>query len=93
VYHIQVVLRGHADFAQLLQSVESVMLVLEYFLDDATSKALYDRHLIATRDAKHLRTATDDSTSEEELIRMHARTRLSYSCVFSSSMLYSYTQS
>uniref|UniRef100_K3WE06 Uncharacterized protein n=1 Tax=Globisporangium ultimum (strain ATCC 200006 / CBS 805.95 / DAOM BR144) TaxID=431595 RepID=K3WE06_GLOUD len=75
VYHIQVVLRGHADFAQLLQSVESVMLVLEYFLDDATSKALYDRHLIATRDAKHLRTATDDSTSEEELIRMHARTR------------------
>ncbi|KAF1325479.1 hypothetical protein FI667_g9154, partial [Globisporangium splendens] len=75
VYHIQVALRSHADFAQLLESVESAALVLEYFLDDTTSKALYDRHLIATRDAKHLRAATDDSTGEEELIRMHERTR------------------
>lgn len=78
--HIQVALRSHEDFACVLANVESVALVLEYFLDDATSKALYDRQLIATRDAKHLRSSTAFMTlkgeeSEEELIRMHERTR------------------
>lgn len=78
--HIQVALRSHADFARVLANVESAALVLEYFLDDATSKALYDRQLIATRDAKHLRssaafTTLKDEESEEELIRMHERTR------------------
>lgn len=74
MYHIQVALRSHSDFAQVLESVESAALVLEYFLDDATSKALYDRQLISTRDAKHLR-ATGEFASEEEMIRMHERTR------------------
>lgn len=78
VCHIQVALRSHADFARVLACVESAALVLEYFLDDATSKALYDRQLIATRDAKHLRVASamgGGEESEEELIRMHERTR------------------
>lgn len=82
VCHIQVALRSHADFAQVLASVESAALVLEYFLDDATSRALYDRQLLATRDAKHLRSSSiaaansiTHDESEEELIRMHERTR------------------
>lgn len=80
VNHIQVALRSHDDFAQLLERVEGAALVLEFFLDDSTSRALYERHLITTPDAKHLRGGAgsgDDggAASEEELIRMHERTR------------------
>ncbi|TYZ68230.1 hypothetical protein PybrP1_005508, partial [[Pythium] brassicae (nom. inval.)] len=80
VSHIQVALRSHEDFAQLLARVEGAALVLEFFLDDATSRALYERELLATPDAKHLRggsrsTAGDSGASDDELIRLHERTR------------------
>jgi len=68
VTHIQVALRTNPDFSRLLTSTDSIAVVLEYFLDDATSKALYDRSLIASRDAKHLRVVDEDN--EEEMIRV-----------------------
>lgn len=83
VHHIQVALRSHVDFAQLLARVDSAALVLECFLDAATSRALYARQLLTTPDAKHLRpvaspsksTDGDSVTSDDELIRLHERTR------------------
>ncbi|DBA02611.1 TPA: hypothetical protein N0F65_011983, partial [Lagenidium giganteum] len=72
IYHIQVALRGHDDLAQVLSHVESASVVLECFMDDATSKALYQRNLIGTRQAKHLRAADEN---EEELLRLHERMR------------------
>lgn len=79
IYHLQVALRTNANFAAILQSIESAAIVLEYFLDDATSKALYERELISIREAKHLRStvngAAASSPSEEELIAQHERTR------------------
>jgi hypothetical protein len=68
VTHIQVALRTNPDFSRLLTNIDSISIVLEYFLDDATSKALYDRSLIATREAKHLRVLDEDN--EEEMIRV-----------------------
>lgn len=83
VSHIQEALRSHAELAQLLRNVPSLIVLLEFFMDDATSKELYARQLIGTREAPHLRNAShrqlpmdDDSTpSEEELIQHHDRTR------------------
>ncbi|RLN47856.1 hypothetical protein BBJ29_002823 [Phytophthora kernoviae] len=54
VFHLQVALRSHPELAELLQRAESARMALEFFLDDATSRALYDRKLIASREAKHL---------------------------------------
>ncbi|DAZ92433.1 TPA: hypothetical protein N0F65_000217, partial [Lagenidium giganteum] len=65
IFHIQFALRSHPDFALVLQNVDSATIVLEYFMDDATSKALYQRELIATREAKHLRPTAEEN--EEEL--------------------------
>ncbi|KAH7470496.1 hypothetical protein KRP22_001511 [Phytophthora ramorum] len=58
VFHLQVALRSHPELAELLQRVDSARMALEFFLDDATSRALYERKLIASREAKHL---LDDS--------------------------------
>ncbi|KAJ8522845.1 hypothetical protein ON010_g17651 [Phytophthora cinnamomi] len=54
VFHLQVALRSHPELAELLQRAESARMALEFFLDDATSRALYERKLIASREAKHL---------------------------------------
>ncbi|OWZ00418.1 hypothetical protein PHMEG_00028392 [Phytophthora megakarya] len=54
VFHLQVALRSHPELAKLLQRAECARMALEFFLDDATSRALYDRNLIASREAKHL---------------------------------------
>ncbi|KAJ0395594.1 hypothetical protein ATCC90586_004657 [Pythium insidiosum] len=79
VFHLQVALRSHRDLAAMLGSVDSADVVLDCFLDDATSKALYQRQLIATRDAKHLRpihlSSEEGGDDEDELIRLHERTR------------------
>ncbi|RLN21196.1 hypothetical protein BBJ28_00007273, partial [Nothophytophthora sp. Chile5] len=91
VFHLQVALRSHSELAGMLKRVESAAMALEFFLDDATSRALYERKLIASREAKHLSsgsssplpyeregtTGGDTQTAEEEqeLIRRHARTR------------------
>lgn len=82
VSHIQEALRSHTELAQLLRNVPSLAILLEFFMDDATSKELYARRLISTREAPHLRNAShrqlpmDDSMpSEAELIQHHDRTR------------------
>jgi hypothetical protein len=54
VFHLQVALRSHPELAALLQRAESARVALEFFLDDVTSRALYERKLIASREAKHL---------------------------------------
>lgn len=54
MFHLQVALRSHPELAELLQRAESARMALEFFLDDATSRALYERKLIASREAKHL---------------------------------------
>ncbi|ETP51728.1 hypothetical protein F442_03180 [Phytophthora nicotianae P10297] len=54
VFHLQVALRSHPELAGILQRAESARLALEFFLDDATSRSLYERKLIASREAKHL---------------------------------------
>ncbi|RLN89413.1 hypothetical protein BBJ28_00025345 [Nothophytophthora sp. Chile5] len=54
VFHLQVALRSHSELAGMLKRVESAAMALEFFLDDATSRALYERKLITNREAKHL---------------------------------------
>ncbi|POM64094.1 Hypothetical protein PHPALM_20425 [Phytophthora palmivora] len=63
-------------------------MALEFFLDDATSRALYERNLIASREAKHLLGSSihahegqrsgrreRNAQEDEELIRRYERTR------------------
>lgn len=64
VFHLQVALRSHPELAELLRRAESARMALEFFLDDATSRALYERKLIASREAKHL--AVDASHPRDE---------------------------
>ncbi|KAG7378379.1 hypothetical protein PHYBOEH_000385 [Phytophthora boehmeriae] len=66
VFHLQVALRSHPDLAELLQRAESARVALEFFLDDATSRALYDRKLIASREAKHLLVETSSPRYQSE---------------------------
>lgn len=53
VFHLQVALRSHPELAELLQRAESARMALEFFLDDVTSRALYERKLISGRETKH----------------------------------------
>ncbi|GLE02272.1 hypothetical protein PINS_up011110 [Pythium insidiosum] len=73
----------------MLRAVDGADVLLDCFLDDATSKALYQRQLIGTREAKHLRPlhvsseergdddggGDDDDDDDDEVIRLHERTR------------------
>ncbi|KAG7381027.1 hypothetical protein PHYPSEUDO_006508 [Phytophthora pseudosyringae] len=89
VFHLQVALRSHPELAELLRRAENARMALEFFLDDATSRALYERKLIPSREAKHLLGDSSQyeheeeersgrrgrAEEEEELIRRHERTR------------------
>ncbi|GMF38841.1 unnamed protein product [Phytophthora fragariaefolia] len=65
-FHLQVALRSHPELAELLHRAESARMALEFFLDAATSRALYERKLIASREAKHLMGDSAPSRFEQE---------------------------
>ncbi|KAG1705398.1 hypothetical protein DVH05_004327 [Phytophthora capsici] len=54
VFHLQVALRSHPELVGLLQRAENARMALGFFLDDVTSRALYERKFISSREAKHL---------------------------------------
>ncbi|KAG6950642.1 hypothetical protein JG688_00014072 [Phytophthora aleatoria] len=73
VFHLQVALRSHPELAELLQRAESARMALKFFLDDATSRALYERKLIGSREAKHLFGVSASSEFEYEGERTSGR--------------------
>lgn len=80
VSHLQLALRSHAALAALLRRVPGVGLALGFFLDGATSRALYERRLLASGDAPHLRrrrpaSPTGVGDEDEDEIERHARAR------------------
>ncbi|KAK1928870.1 hypothetical protein P3T76_015659 [Phytophthora citrophthora] len=66
VFHLQVALRSHPELVGLLQRAESARMALRFFLDDATSRALYERKFISSREAKHLHGDLTPSASARE---------------------------
>ncbi|KAF1772040.1 hypothetical protein GQ600_10906 [Phytophthora cactorum] len=70
---ITVALRSHPELAELLQRAESARMALKFFLDDATSRALYERKLIGSREAKHLFGVSASSEFEYEGERTSGR--------------------
>ncbi|KAL3657847.1 hypothetical protein V7S43_017226 [Phytophthora oleae] len=66
VFHLQVTLRSHPEMAELLQRADSARMALGFFLDDVTSRALYERKLIESREAKHLHGGHSPSEGEHE---------------------------
>lgn len=80
---LQLALRGHARLATLLHRVDGAALALAFFVDDATSRALHARGLLATREAPHLRPHIDsatidgdaDAVDEAAAAQRHAATR------------------